>query len=241
MQQTLDHRALVDSIIEEVAAIVADPTFAKEETSLVARLEQDRIALTDMLRTNAALVQKVKDVKAGRGQPETFAQVRAVGGVFEVKVAGFMGFASEEEKHPLGIRLMQRSQLYQDALLGEDVSTIFMTDGDEYVFPYWATDPLSPRQTFLTSTWTTPADTDGFPHHTVGYLHLAARLLAIWMEEPGMPGLKVSLGKKIHTHPLLPVKALMLDSVDRLPPVFFSLDKLRTHLNRITSVGFESR
>ena len=233
----IDHRRLIEEILTDVSSVAADPIFLSEEAALVVNLEQNRISITDILRCLPQFVEKVKATKAKRMESEVFAILEGSYGSFSIYTADFLEFPSEEARRELAILLTDRGCMFGSAIWNQEVRILLMTNGDERVLPWWAAHPLSPRETYLPSRWMEPTSKNGFPHYQAGFLLLAGTLMERWMDEELLPEMEVGVGQHTHRHPLLPHKALMLDAVDRLPPVFYSPAKLRAQLERITSVA----
>jgi hypothetical protein len=246
MPLALDHKALVEAILSDIAQVVADPAFQREEREAVEQLEANRKEWTDLIRPMQGLVERVRGAMR-KGEPASvFVEAQADwDGPWQILFSEDFRSLPEDVQNQIGLCLAKRSELYAAASGGLGGKVLWLTNGEEYIFPFWSVHPLAPRETFATETWAKPSDRKGFPHHQVGYMLILDRLYDQWCTEASaMDGDAVRAKvvvehKATHQHPMLPVKALMLDAVNRLPPVFFTLDKLRKQLDRITSVTIE--
>lgn len=238
-----DHHALVESIMSDIQDVVRQTDFAREEREWVERLETNRQNLAALLRAVPPFVQQAKAAMQQGIKEALFARAETFDAHhWTVDTLPLLQHGTDTDHNALCTTLIDRAALYCDAFEGTACRLYWMDNGEEYIVPFWALAPSTPRETYVTETWSKPSDRNRFPHHQIGYIRILAALYDRWDAEhsaayPDHPTATVHVqGKAPYQHPVLPVKAMMLDAVDRLPPVFFAPDKLRGHLNTITQV-----
>lgn len=243
MTLTVDHRALVDSIMSDIQDIVCQPGFVQEEQDWVTRLETNRQQLAALLRAVPPFVQQAKAVMQHGQEASLFARGQSFDSeAYTIETIPLLRHTSDTAYDALCKTLIERGTLYGEAFGDLAWRLYWMDNGEEYIVPFWNLADSAPRETYVTETWSKPSDRNRFPHHQIGYIRILAALYKRWDAEhsaayPDHHTATIHVqGKNPYQHPVLSVKAMMLDAVDRLPPVFFAPDKLRGHLNTITQV-----
>lgn len=243
MTPIVDHRALIDSIVSDVQDIARQPGFVDEEQEWVGRLEANRQQLATLLRAVPPFVQQAKAVMQSGQKEALFARAESFDAEsWIVDTLPLFRHGDDAAYDALSTTLIERGALYGEAFDATACRMYWMDNGEEYVVPFWSLVPDAPRETHVIHSWSKPSHRNGFPHHQIGYTRILAALYKRWEAEhvaayPDHPTVTIHVqGKTPYQHPMLPVKAAMLDAVDRLPPVFFAPDKLQGHLNTITQV-----
>ena len=232
----LNVEVLRDEIMEDVNEIFGSNEFKALAADLRGEIEDNRVALTDILRGIPSFIEGAKRGIKGGEEPEVLLSFSIEGD------AGFGKGPKETMHHPSCEEAMEalavRCQLYMRATCCRACEVMLMSDGEELIRFTWEPRLRDEPIRVYSSSWSREQTGGKFPHDRIEYLVGTGLLYRRWMQDVMvLPSCVVTLKNgRSGALPFLPPKAAMLDAVDRWPVVFYAPKYLKGQLDEVVSV-----
>lgn len=229
----LDHRALMDVIVQEVEDVFAGPELEEVAGPMRTRIEQNRQALLAALRQAPGIINQARGAMRGGAPPEAMIHA-GVNGPEPASVSMAADAAPPAVRSEIIAQLQERMELYRE-ILGSRFDLRLMSDGEEIIDTEDCIRfPEQDRDVFATS-WSAPQTAGSFPHDRIAFLAGTMLLARKWAGD-GLMTTEIRTRAGTVLPPRMPVKAAMLHAVQRWPVVFVEPEFLHRRLRNITEV-----